>query len=238
GAGRALAAPGGDQPAPRGAQRRVRARGRREPPRQLPLGRAERGAAGAGRHPRAVPARRGARRHALRRARHRRAEGALSVARAVARADRRRARHQADVRPAGAAQPAQDLPAPLAAGGGPPAGDSPTGQLAACYALRRPPVFRSRSPQRPVLLSPDAPPVFPDPRRGDDEGLVAIGGDLSVARLRAAYAAGIFPWYNDGFPALWWSPTPRAILPAADLRGSPSLPRRPAHKDYVLPRDL
>ncbi|HVZ36085.1 MAG TPA: hypothetical protein VG963_26840, partial [Polyangiaceae bacterium] len=74
-------------------------------------------------------------------------------------------------------------------------------------------MFRSRSPQRPVLLSADAPPVFPDPRRGDDEGLVAIGGDLSPERLRAAYAAGIFPWYNEGFPVLWWCPNPRAILP-------------------------
>ena len=84
-------------------------------------------------------------------------------------------------------------------------------------------MFRSRSPQRPVLLSPDAPPIFPDPRRGDDEGLVAIGGDLSVARLRAAYAAGIFPWYNDGFPVLWWSPNPRGIVPLDQLRVTRSL---------------
>jgi len=99
-------------------------------------------------------------------------------------------------------------------------------------------VFRSRSPQRPVLLSPDAPPVFPDPRRGDDEGLVAIGGDLSVQRLRAAYAAGIFPWYNDGFPVLWWSPNPRAILPADELHVSRSLGRRLKKKDYVLTWNL
>jgi leucyl/phenylalanyl-tRNA--protein transferase len=99
-------------------------------------------------------------------------------------------------------------------------------------------LFRSRSPQRPVLLSADAPPVFPDPRRGDDEGLVAIGGDLSVARLRAAYTAGIFPWYNDGFPVLWWSPNPRAILPADELHVSRSLRRRLQRKDYVLTWNL
>jgi leucyl/phenylalanyl-tRNA---protein transferase len=99
-------------------------------------------------------------------------------------------------------------------------------------------VFRSRSPQRPVLLSPDAPPIFPDPRRGDDEGLVAIGGDLSVARLRAAYTAGIFPWYNDGFPVLWWSPNPRAILPGEELHISRSLRRRLACKDYTLTWNL
>jgi leucyl/phenylalanyl-tRNA--protein transferase len=89
-----------------------------------------------------------------------------------------------------------------------------------------------------VLLSPDAPPVFPDPRRGDDEGLVAIGGDLSVARLRAAYSSGIFPWYNDGFPVLWWSPNPRAILPAEELHVSRSLRRRLERKDYVLTWNL
>lgn len=99
-------------------------------------------------------------------------------------------------------------------------------------------MFRSRSPLRPVLLSPDAPPAFPDPRRGDDEGLVAIGGDLSVARLRAAYAAGIFPWYNDGFPVLWWSPNPRAILPGDELHVSRSLRRRLRDKDYVLTWNL
>ena len=99
-------------------------------------------------------------------------------------------------------------------------------------------MFRSRSPQRPVLLDPHAPPVFPDPRRSDDEGLVAIGGDLSVARLRAAYASGIFPWYNDGFPVLWWSPNPRAILPADELHVSRSLERRLRRKDYVLTWNL
>jgi leucyl/phenylalanyl-tRNA--protein transferase len=99
-------------------------------------------------------------------------------------------------------------------------------------------VFRTRSPQRPVLLSPDAPPVFPDPRRGDDEGLVAIGGDLSTSRLRAAYAAGIFPWYNEGFPVLWWSPNPRAVLPAEDLHVSRSMARRLAKRDYAVTWNL
>jgi len=99
-------------------------------------------------------------------------------------------------------------------------------------------VFRTRSPQRPVLLSPDAPPVFPDPRRGDDEGLVAIGGDLSTPRLRAAYAAGIFPWYNEGFPVLWWSPNPRAVLSAEDLHVSRSMARRLAHRDYAVTWNL
>ncbi|MBJ7220507.1 MULTISPECIES: leucyl/phenylalanyl-tRNA--protein transferase [unclassified Brenneria] len=55
---------------------------------------------------------------------------------------------------------------------------------------------------------------FPDPINALDEpnGLLAIGGDLSVARLTAAYRQGIFPWYSPGEPILWWSPDPRAVL--------------------------
>lgn len=99
-------------------------------------------------------------------------------------------------------------------------------------------MYRRRSPRAPVLLSPSAPPVFPDPRRGDDEGLVAIGGDLSRERLLAAYAAGIFPWYSEGFPVLWWCPNPRAVLPAEELHVSRSLARRLRRRDYVLTWNL
>jgi leucyl/phenylalanyl-tRNA---protein transferase len=51
---------------------------------------------------------------------------------------------------------------------------------------------------------------FPDPSRADDEGLVAVGGDLSVDRLLLAYRSGIFPWTVH--PVTWWSPNPRAIF--------------------------
>ena len=51
---------------------------------------------------------------------------------------------------------------------------------------------------------------FPDPRTADDNGLVAIGGDLSVERLRLAYRSGIFPWTAN--PISWWSPNPRGIF--------------------------
>lgn len=53
---------------------------------------------------------------------------------------------------------------------------------------------------------------FPDPRQGDDEGLIAIGGDLSPERLLFAYCIGLFPWYNEDEPILWWSPNPRFVL--------------------------
>jgi leucyl/phenylalanyl-tRNA--protein transferase len=53
--------------------------------------------------------------------------------------------------------------------------------------------------------------AFPDPELAD-EGLLAIGGDLGVERLLLAYRSGIFPWYGEGDPLLWWSPPERALL--------------------------
>ena len=54
--------------------------------------------------------------------------------------------------------------------------------------------------------------IFPDPALGEPDGLLAIGGDLSSGRLIEAYRNGIFPWYSEGQPILWWSPDPRMIL--------------------------
>ena len=54
--------------------------------------------------------------------------------------------------------------------------------------------------------------AFPDPRLATDEGLLAYGGDLSSDRLLTAYKKGIFPWYSQGDPILWWSPNPRLLL--------------------------
>ncbi|RUM62552.1 MAG: leucyl/phenylalanyl-tRNA--protein transferase [Sulfurimonas sp.] len=54
--------------------------------------------------------------------------------------------------------------------------------------------------------------LFPDPRLTSDSGVVAYGGDLSPSRLLLAYRKGIFPWYSQGDPILWWSPDPRLIL--------------------------
>jgi leucyl/phenylalanyl-tRNA--protein transferase len=53
---------------------------------------------------------------------------------------------------------------------------------------------------------------FPDPRRANPDGLLAVGGDLSIARLLLAYRLGIFPWYEDGYPILWWSPPRRCVM--------------------------
>src|SRR3974390_1851457 len=64
---------------------------------------------------------------------------------------------------------------------------------------------------------------FPDPRRADEEGLVAVGGDLSVPRLLLAYRSGIFPWTDE--PVTWWSPDPRGIFELDGFHASRSLAR-------------
>ena len=63
--------------------------------------------------------------------------------------------------------------------------------------------------------------IFPPPDLAED-GLLAVGGDLSVERLLLAYATGVFPWYDEGQPILWHSPDPRLVLPAEELH----VPRR------------
>jgi len=65
--------------------------------------------------------------------------------------------------------------------------------------------------------------AFPNPRDAGKEGLLAWGGDLSPKRLLYAYTLGIFPWFNEGDPILWWSPDPRAILYPNDMKLSKSL---------------
>lgn len=74
------------------------------------------------------------------------------------------------------------------------------------------PLLGRRGPTFPVVLAPSAPPHFPDPTTERGSGMIAIGGDLSVERLLNAYRQGIFPWYGEDTPILWWSPDPRAIF--------------------------
>ncbi len=69
---------------------------------------------------------------------------------------------------------------------------------------------------------------LPDPERvvqhpGDIAGLIAAGGELSPERLTEAYSHGIFPWYSDGQPILWWAPDPRMVLLPAEFKLSRSL---------------
>lgn len=65
--------------------------------------------------------------------------------------------------------------------------------------------------------------AFPPPENADESGLLAIGGDLSVKRLIAAYSQGIFPWYSEEMPIMWWSTDPRLVLLPDELKVSRSL---------------
>ena len=67
--------------------------------------------------------------------------------------------------------------------------------------------------------------IFPPPHLAREDGLLAIGGDLSTERLLLAYQMGIFPWYSEGDPILWWSPVPRLILEPAEFHLSRRLAR-------------
>lgn len=73
---------------------------------------------------------------------------------------------------------------------------------------------------RIARLADDPAAPFPAPHRAlrDPDGLLAMGGDLSPARLLNAYASGIFPWYSEGQPILWWCPDPRLVFDTATFR--------------------
>jgi len=66
-------------------------------------------------------------------------------------------------------------------------------------------------------------PVFPPIELASEEGILAIGGDLSPERLITAYTKGIFPWYNEGEPIVWYSPDPRMVLFPAKVKISKSM---------------
>jgi leucyl/phenylalanyl-tRNA---protein transferase len=68
--------------------------------------------------------------------------------------------------------------------------------------------------------------VFPPVHLATREGLLAAGGDLSVERLLLAYKSGIFPWYSDDDPILWWSPDPRLVLYPDEFKESKSLAKK------------
>jgi leucyl/phenylalanyl-tRNA--protein transferase len=80
---------------------------------------------------------------------------------------------------------------------------------------------------------------FPPVERALEEpnGLLAAGADLSLPRLVQAYENGIFPWYSDGQPLLWWSPDPRMVLLPGELKIPRSLRKRLARRDYEVTAD-
>jgi len=77
---------------------------------------------------------------------------------------------------------------------------------------------------------------FPDPKDGDERGLLAYGGDLSAERLLAAYAQGVFPWYDES-PILWFSPDPRLVLRPRELHVARSLAKRERGEPFEIRMD-
>ncbi|MCF6307153.1 MAG: leucyl/phenylalanyl-tRNA--protein transferase [Flavobacteriaceae bacterium] len=75
---------------------------------------------------------------------------------------------------------------------------------------------------------------FPKPEEADQYGLLAVGGDLSVKRLMHAYRSGIFPWFEEDQPILWWSPNPRMVLFPENFKVSKSLQKTIAKNKYQV----
>ena len=75
--------------------------------------------------------------------------------------------------------------------------------------------------------------LFPPVEMAEKSGLLAIGGDLSSERLLLAYRSGIFPWYMEGDPILWWAPSPRLVIFPEELRIPGRLSRLIRQKKFV-----
>lgn len=87
------------------------------------------------------------------------------------------------------------------------------------------------------FLGPD-PTAFPPGESANEDGIVAVGGDLSPERLVAAYQRGIFPWYSEGLPILWHCPDPRFVLVPEQLHVPKSLRKRQRARPYRLTTDV
>jgi len=88
----------------------------------------------------------------------------------------------------------------------------------------------------PWLRADDPPDAFPpvSTALADPDGLLCAGGDLSSARLLAAYRRGIFPWFSEGQPILWWSPDPRTVLYPGEFKVSRSLAKTLRNRGYSV----
>ena len=74
-------------------------------------------------------------------------------------------------------------------------------------------------------------------QHASDEGLLCLGGDLSTERLLLAYRSGIFPWYSDDQPILWWSPDPRCVMIPQDIRISHSVRKSLRRGEFTLTKN-
>ena len=91
----------------------------------------------------------------------------------------------------------------------------------------------------PWLRPGDPATAFPpvDTALTEPDGLLCAGGDLSAERLLAAYRRGIFPWFSEGQPILWWSPDPRTVLYPSEFRVSRSLGKTLRNRGFVVTVD-
>lgn len=103
-------------------------------------------------------------------------------------------------------------------------------------------LFRRRKERRDMAVYrlEEGKVYFPEPTLADDDGLLAVGGDLSVERLVLAYSNGIFPWYNKEDPILWWCPHERFIIRPQNIHISKSMKKfMNQHKtEIILNRDF
>ncbi len=92
----------------------------------------------------------------------------------------------------------------------------------------------------PVYRLNDNEISFPDPKKAEPDGLLAVGGDLSKERLLLAYSHGIFPWYSEGEPIMWWCPHERYIIRPEKIHISHSMRKFMRKHDitYTLDRDF
>ena len=93
--------------------------------------------------------------------------------------------------------------------------------------------------QRPFLLAPEPDAPFPPAEMAlrQPDGLLAVGGDLSLPRLLNAYRGGIFPWFSEGQPLLWWSPDPRMVFRTGSLHLSSRFRRSLRHSRWQVRAD-
>lgn len=91
----------------------------------------------------------------------------------------------------------------------------------------------------PILLGADPCAPFPDAAHAlrEPDGLLAVGGDLHPERLLRAYAGGVFPWYSEGQPLLWWSPDPRTVFATDGVRLSSRFRRALRRSDWTVVAD-
>ncbi len=77
-------------------------------------------------------------------------------------------------------------------------------------------------------------PIFPPAKLADENGIIAVGGDLGPDRLLNAYSNGIFPWFNEGEPIVWWSPDPRLVLFTDELHISKSMKKLINREEFTV----